>query len=90
MWAFRYSSEAKSRSLFYTTHIPTLRKLYPEEKILGEVSDDARLVVSEPLGDLPGLWNEVPECCYGVVGGGEDQLRPFAVKPPARSVAVSV
>ncbi len=90
MWAFRYSSEANSRSLFYTTHIPTLRKLYPEEQILGEVSDDARLVVSEPLGDLPGVWNEVPECCYGVVGGGEDQLRPFAVKPPARSVAVSV
>jgi hypothetical protein len=22
---------------------------------------ESRLVVSEPLGDLPGVWNEVPE-----------------------------
>ena len=29
IWAFRYSSEGKSRSLFYTTDVPTLRKLYP-------------------------------------------------------------
>ena len=30
IWAFLYSSEGKSRSLFYTTDLPTLRKLYPE------------------------------------------------------------
>jgi glutamine amidotransferase len=45
-------------------------------------------VVSEPIGDLPGAWNEVPESSYGVVGGGEDQLRPFTVKPPARAVSI--
>src|SRR5436190_11732957 len=33
-WAFRYSSEGKSRSLFYTGSIPALRKLYPERDIL--------------------------------------------------------
>ena len=33
-WAFRYSSERKSRSLFYTTDVPTLRKLYPERQLL--------------------------------------------------------
>ena len=32
IWAFRYSSEHKSRSLFYTTDVPTLRKLYPERE----------------------------------------------------------
>ena len=32
IWAFRYSSERKSRSLFYTTDVPTLRKLYPERE----------------------------------------------------------
>jgi len=85
-WAFRYSSEGKSRSLFYTGHIPTLRRLYPEREILFEVSDDARLVVSEPIGDLAGAWNEVPESSYGVVGNGEDRLSPFKVKAP--SVAV--
>ncbi len=90
MWLFRYSSEGNSRTLFFTKHIATLRKLYPERDVVFEVSEDTRLVVSEPVGDLPGAWNEVPESCCGVAGGGEDQLRPFAVKPPTRSVAVGV
>jgi glutamine amidotransferase len=89
MWAFRYSSEGKSRSLFFTKDVPTLRHLYPEREILHEVSADARLVVSEPMGDLPGAWNEVPESSYGVVGDEDDQLRPFEVKPPT-PVAVTV
>ena len=33
IWAFRYSSERNSRSLFYTTDVPTLRKLYPERQL---------------------------------------------------------
>ncbi len=61
IWAFRYSSERKSRTLFYTTDVPTLRKLYPERKDFEQFSDDARLIVSEPLGDVAGVWNEVPE-----------------------------
>ena len=89
MWVVRYSSEGKSRSLFFTGHVPTLRKLYPEREIFEEISDDARIIVSEPMGDLPGAWNEVPESSYGVVGQGDDQLRTFRVKPPARPVAVS-
>ncbi len=88
MWAFRYSSEGKSRSLFFTGSVPTLRRLYPERDVLFEVSEDARLIVSEPVGDLPGAWNEVPESSYGVVGRGEDALRPFRVKPPAKAVPV--
>ena len=30
MWAVRYSSEGKSRTLFSTTDVPTLRTLYPD------------------------------------------------------------
>ena len=33
-WAVRYSSEGKSRSLYYTTDVPTLRQLYPERQLL--------------------------------------------------------
>jgi predicted glutamine amidotransferase len=82
LWAFRYSSEGKSRSLFFTRDVRMLRDLYPEREILREVSDDARLVVSEPIGDLPGAWNEVPEASYGVVGKGDDHLLPFATELP--------
>jgi predicted glutamine amidotransferase len=77
VWAFRYSSERTSRSLFYSTDVRTVRKLYPERERLQQVSDEARIVVSEPLGDLPGAWNEVPESSYGIVQEGEDELRPF-------------
>jgi predicted glutamine amidotransferase len=80
IWAFRYSSEGKSRSLFYSTAIPTLREMYPNESLLWDVDDEARLVVSEPLGDkLPGAWNEVPESSYGVIQPGQDELHPFVL-----------
>jgi glutamine amidotransferase len=77
LWAFRYSSEGKSRSLFYSTRVDTLREQHPEVAILHELSDESRLVVSEPLGDLKGAWNEVPEAHYGVVQAGQDELLPF-------------
>src|ERR1700751_5647537 len=77
VWAFRYSSQGKSRSLFYTRDIRTLRREYPDRELLREVPDDARLVVSEPKGDLPGAWEEMPESTYIVARPGEDQLLPF-------------
>ncbi|WAU82730.1 class II glutamine amidotransferase [Streptomyces sp. Qhu-G9] len=82
VWAFRYSSQGASRSLFYSTRVDALRKLHPDMAFLQEVSDETRLIVSEPLGDLPGAWNEVPESSYGVVhAGGSDELYPFAPEP---------
>jgi len=77
LWAFRYSSERDSRSLFFSTDIRAVREMYPERPRLQEVSDETRIIVSEPLLDLPGAWNEVPESSYGVVQEGEDELRPF-------------
>jgi predicted glutamine amidotransferase len=77
VWAFRYSSEGKSRSLFFSTAVDTLRAQYPDNPVLHGLSDETRLVVSEPLGDLKGAWNEVPESSYGVVREGQDELRPF-------------
>jgi glutamine amidotransferase len=84
MWGFRYSSEGRSRTLFYSTRVDTLREQHPEVEILQRVSDESRLVVSEPLGDLVGAWNEVPEAHYGVVRAGQDELHAFEPQPPAR------
>jgi glutamine amidotransferase len=84
LWVFRYSSQGRSRSLFFTRDVPTLREQYPDREILREVSDDARLVVSEPIGDLPGAWIEMPEASYGIVSKAGDQLLPFAPKPPQK------
>jgi predicted glutamine amidotransferase len=83
VWAFRYSSEHDSRTLFYSTDVPTLRSLHPELEVLARVSDETRLIVSEPLRDLIGAWNEVPESSYGVIQQGQDELHPFVPRPPS-------
>ena len=77
IWAFRYSSERDSRSLFFSTRMDALKALHPEVVELGLLSDETRAIVSEPLGDLPGAWNEVPESHVGIVRPGSDELRPF-------------
>ena len=77
VWAFRYSSEGQSRSLFFSTDVVALRQLHPDVEILRGLGAETRLVVSEPLGDLPGAWNEVPESSAGVVRPGQDEMRPF-------------
>jgi predicted glutamine amidotransferase len=82
LWAFRYSSQGQSRSLYFSTDVRTLRELYPDDVRLQQIGDEARLVVSEPLGDLPGVWNQAPESSYGVVQPGADELHSFAPKAP--------
>jgi predicted glutamine amidotransferase len=77
IWAFRYSSEGKSRSLFFSTEVSTLRMLYPDDIRLQALGDKSRLVVSEPLGNLVGAWNEVPESSYGLIKPGRDELHTF-------------
>ncbi len=84
--AFRYSSERNSRSLYYTTDVPTLRERYPQREILQELSADARLIVSEPLGDVAGVWNEVPESTCVVVGPDHAELQPFRPTAPSTSI----
>ena len=76
MWAFRYSSEGRSLSLFQSTKMHTLRQLYPDNPILHQVAEETRLIVSEPLGDLAGAWNEVPEFSCGVVHQTREMSSP--------------
>jgi glutamine amidotransferase len=77
----RYSSERRSRSLFFSTDARALKQRFPEHERLGLLSDEARVVVSEPLGELEGAWNEVPESHLGIVRPGDDELRPFTPRP---------
>ena len=77
LWAFRYSSEGDSRSLYFSTRMDALKAAYPESEELAALSDETRVVVSEPLGDLEGAWNEVPESHVGIIHPGADELRPF-------------
>jgi predicted glutamine amidotransferase len=77
VYAFRYSSEGDSRSLYFSTRMDALKATYPEMTELAALSDETRVVVSEPLGDLAGAWNAVPESHVGIIQPGQDELRPF-------------
>ena len=80
--AARYSSEHDSRSLYFSTAIAALKERHPEVAELQPLSDETRAVVSEPLGDLSGAWNPVPESAIGIVQAGEDELYEFRPRRP--------
>jgi glutamine amidotransferase len=62
--------------------VDALRALYPDNEALAAISDESRVIVSEPLGDLPGAWNVAPEAHVGIIQPGADELRPFAPRRP--------
>ncbi|MEU8107292.1 class II glutamine amidotransferase [Nonomuraea muscovyensis] len=74
VWVFRYSSRRESRTLFYSTCVESLRALHPDVAWLHRLSADTRIVVSEPLGDLQGAWNELPESSYGVIPAQDGEM----------------
>jgi glutamine amidotransferase len=82
LWAFRYASDGKARSLYFSTSYETLKALYPDDPRLEDFDEETRVVVSEPLGDLVGVWNPVPEASWGVVQPGPDELSTFRPAPP--------
>jgi predicted glutamine amidotransferase len=84
--AARYSSEGDSRSLYFSTDAGALKQRYADDDRIQQLSDEARAVVSEPLGDLEGVWNAVPESTIGIVQPGQDELRSFT---PRRGAAAS-
>jgi predicted glutamine amidotransferase len=75
--AVRYSSERKSRSLFHSTSFRHLLELYPDDERIKTAGENAFLVLSEPLADLPGFWQEIPESTAVVARGGEVGQYPF-------------
>ena len=82
IWFFRYASDGKARSLYFSTSYETLKMLYPDDARLDDFDEETRVVVSEPLGDLVGVWNPVPEASWGVVQPGPDELSTFRPAPP--------
>jgi glutamine amidotransferase len=77
LFAVRYSSIGQSRTLFHSADVRTLRALYPDHALVHEIGDEDRAIVSEPLGDLPGVWEEIPEATALIVQDGPDEQRAF-------------
>jgi predicted glutamine amidotransferase len=75
--AARYSSNGQAGSLYFSTDVRALKAHYPDNEELQGLSDESRAIVSEPLGDLVGAWNGVPESSIGIVKQGQDELYEF-------------
>jgi len=82
LYAARYASGMEANTLFVSSSLRDLRLLYPADERLQHFSDEARVIVSEPLVDLPGLWREIPPGSAVVVQPGDDLEVPFGPQAP--------
>jgi glutamine amidotransferase len=77
LWAFRYSTERRSRTLFVSTEASDIKSLHPENQRLQRLRDEDRIVVSEPIANLTGVWRKLPESTVMIVQPGADEQVPF-------------
>ncbi|MBO0865434.1 MAG: class II glutamine amidotransferase, partial [Mycobacterium sp.] len=76
LYAARYASGPEVNTLFVSEDPESVRMLYPDNERRAHFGEDARVVVSEPLTNLPGVWRKVPAGTALIIG--EDiQERPF-------------
>ena len=82
IYAARYASGPVVNSLYVTADATAVRALYPDDERFRDLGDEARAVVSEPLGDLPGVWDEVPVGSALIVQPGADERLVFTPRRP--------
>jgi len=81
MYAARYASGPEVNTLFLSEDAASVRMLYPENERPTHFSDDARVVVSEPLDDLPGLWRAVAPGTALIIGDDIEQQDFHPIAP---------
>jgi len=78
LWAVRYATIDRPRSLFASAEVDAIRQLYPDNPRFARLTEDDRVIVSEPFSDLPGVWHEIPESTAVTVRrGGVLEQQPF-------------
>ena len=83
LYAVRYASGPEVNSLFVSEDLQSVRMLYPENEPLVHFGGDARVVVSEPLTHLLGLWREVPAGTALIVGKNFEEQSFQPISPVA-------
>jgi predicted glutamine amidotransferase len=82
LYAVRYASDKEANTLFVSESVDDIRALYPERTRRDHISSDARVVVSEPLVKLPGVWREIPPSMAVIAGTNRAEARPFSPRAP--------
>jgi predicted glutamine amidotransferase len=89
LYAVRYSTGHQSRTLFVSEDVESVRALYPDSARFQGMTAEDRVVVSEPVSDLPGAWREVPESTALIIQRGPDEHHPFRPRSPAGVTAAA-
>lgn len=79
LFAVRYSTAGKSRSLFHSANREATMDIAPEA---GRFSRDARAIVSEPWSNFDSEWIPVPESTFVTINKGQVRCQPFAPVAP--------
>ncbi len=74
LYACRYSTERRTRTLYHTESVEAVRALAPRAD---RFTPDARAIVSEPLFDLAEAWVPVPESSFVRVSAGDVLVTDF-------------
>lgn len=65
-------------TLYFSEDARALKEHHPDiEEIQALADSEARAIVSEPLWDLVGAWNAIPESSIMIVRQGLDELYEF-------------
>ena len=87
LFGVRYASGPVANTLYISATAAELRQLYPRRERHLHFPEDARSLVSEPLFDLPGVWNEVAAGTVIIVQQGSEEVVPFTPRPPTFGTA---
>lgn len=75
LYAVRYAGNGDAPSLYHSREAEEVYSLNPalEERF----GPKARVVVSEPVGDYPDMWADVPHASLLKIRNGEVEIQPF-------------
>jgi predicted glutamine amidotransferase len=82
LYAVRYSSEGKSRTLYHSESVQAILDLYPNHPKADIFPKNARAVVSEPLSETKEAWVAVPESTALIIKDGAVETVPFTPREP--------
>jgi predicted glutamine amidotransferase len=84
LYAFRYSSEGDSRTLFHSRHVDAIKdEIQPRgQALLEKMTDNARCIVSEPLSELKEMWTPIPESTFVTIEDGKVESAAFMPMTP--------
>ncbi len=76
IWVVRYASDGQAPTLYYSREMSDLVRLNPD--IAGLLGEEARAVVSEPVGKFAEIWTAVPQGSCLRIRGKDLEVSSFA------------